>query len=56
MGRRWTSLKEDPELFGDAIAIDSEATAASFLQHDEIGHLAEPARLMRLWPDCFLAS
>lgn len=54
MDRRWTSLREEPDLFWKAISIDFEATAAGFVQHDEIGHLADPQRLMRLWPQCFL--
>lgn len=54
MARRWTSLRSEPDQFWPAIQIANGETAAGFVQHDEIGKLADPARLMRLWPECFL--
>lgn len=54
MERRWVSLRQEPDQFWPAIQIAHAETAAGFVQHDEIGELADPGRLMRLWPDCFL--
>lgn len=54
LGREWVSLRDAPELFEAALSIDSEATGASFLQHDEVGYLAHAVRLREQWPEYFL--
>lgn len=54
MSQRWVSLAERPDLFDAAVAIDAEASALGFTQHDEIGMLAHAYRLRTRCPDYFL--
>ena len=48
------TLAERPDLFEMAIEIDRDATAKSFMQHDEIGDLIRARRLRDRWPEHFL--